>query len=319
MLATWRLLRCNPWSHGGVDYVEDARRCPEDERRIERSRPQVLAFSSPLQPLEHILQPVLDLAARVCRPRLGVVDRRPDDHRPDRARPADGAADPLDAEPAGARAGDEGDPAEVEARQAAAERRADEVLQGEQDQPGGVVPADRRPDPGLHLALPRAAPLRATRAADYGGSLDWLHLVDITEPVRHGWGPLLLVIYVLSQLSSWYMSTTMQGAQRWMLMVLPVVFVPVPDQLPVRPDDLLADDEPVDDGPGRDHAPADPEARAARRSGARARLRKRSRQPASGNGAPQGSAKAGAGAAGRKPSPARRGASSESAAAAAER
>ena len=20
-LATWRLLRCNPWSHGGVDYV----------------------------------------------------------------------------------------------------------------------------------------------------------------------------------------------------------------------------------------------------------------------------------------------------------
>ena len=59
------------------------------------------------------------------------------------------------------------------------------------------------------------------------GSLDWLHLVDITEPVRHGWGPLLLVIYVVSQLtSSWYMSTTMQGAQRWMLMVLPVAFVP---------------------------------------------------------------------------------------------
>jgi YidC/Oxa1 family membrane protein insertase len=61
----------------------------------------------------------------------------------------------------------------------------------------------------------------------YGGSLDWLHLVNITEPVRHGWGPLLLVIYVISQLtSSWYMSTTMQGAQRWMLMVLPVAFVP---------------------------------------------------------------------------------------------
>jgi YidC/Oxa1 family membrane protein insertase len=61
----------------------------------------------------------------------------------------------------------------------------------------------------------------------YGGSLDWLHLVNITQPVKHGWGPLLLVIYVLSQLtSSWYMSTTMQGAQRWMLLVLPVVFVP---------------------------------------------------------------------------------------------
>jgi uncharacterized protein len=22
VLAGWRLLRCNPWSHGGVDYVE---------------------------------------------------------------------------------------------------------------------------------------------------------------------------------------------------------------------------------------------------------------------------------------------------------
>jgi putative membrane protein insertion efficiency factor len=24
-LAAWRLLRCNPWSHGGVDYVEQQR------------------------------------------------------------------------------------------------------------------------------------------------------------------------------------------------------------------------------------------------------------------------------------------------------
>jgi uncharacterized protein len=23
ILAGWRLLRCNPWSHGGVDFVED--------------------------------------------------------------------------------------------------------------------------------------------------------------------------------------------------------------------------------------------------------------------------------------------------------
>jgi len=58
-------------------------------------------------------------------------------------------------------------------------------------------------------------------------TLRWLDLVNITEPVRHGWGPLLLVIYVISQLtSSWYMSTAMQGAQRWMMMVLPVFFVP---------------------------------------------------------------------------------------------
>jgi putative membrane protein insertion efficiency factor len=23
VLAAWRLLRCNPWSHGGLDFVED--------------------------------------------------------------------------------------------------------------------------------------------------------------------------------------------------------------------------------------------------------------------------------------------------------
>lgn len=58
-------------------------------------------------------------------------------------------------------------------------------------------------------------------------TLDWLGLVNITDPVRHGWGPLLLVIYVVSQLtSSWFMSTTMQGAQRVLMLVLPVFFVP---------------------------------------------------------------------------------------------
>jgi putative membrane protein insertion efficiency factor len=25
VLAGWRLLRCNPWSHGGVDYPRDQR------------------------------------------------------------------------------------------------------------------------------------------------------------------------------------------------------------------------------------------------------------------------------------------------------
>jgi len=25
VLAGWRLLRCNPWSHGGVDYAKDQR------------------------------------------------------------------------------------------------------------------------------------------------------------------------------------------------------------------------------------------------------------------------------------------------------
>jgi uncharacterized protein len=32
VLAVWRLLRCNPWSHGGVDFVED--------QKLFRSRPE---------------------------------------------------------------------------------------------------------------------------------------------------------------------------------------------------------------------------------------------------------------------------------------
>ena len=61
-----------------------------------------------------------------------------------------------------------------------------------------------------------------------GDSLTWLHLVNITEHTNIGWGPLLLVIYVASQLTSTYlMSNQMQSnAQRVMIMVLPVVFIP---------------------------------------------------------------------------------------------
>jgi uncharacterized protein len=28
LLAAWRVLRCNPWSHGGVDYAHDQRAFP---------------------------------------------------------------------------------------------------------------------------------------------------------------------------------------------------------------------------------------------------------------------------------------------------
>jgi YidC/Oxa1 family membrane protein insertase len=59
-------------------------------------------------------------------------------------------------------------------------------------------------------------------------TLQWLNLVDITEPTKDGWGPVLIVIYVISQLTStWLMSTQMQAAaQRVMIMVLPIVFIP---------------------------------------------------------------------------------------------
>ena len=58
-------------------------------------------------------------------------------------------------------------------------------------------------------------------------TLEFLGLVDITEPTIDGWGPLLLVVYVASQLtSSYYMSASMQRSQRILLLVLPIVFIP---------------------------------------------------------------------------------------------
>jgi len=61
-----------------------------------------------------------------------------------------------------------------------------------------------------------------------GSSLHWLGLVNITEPVKSGWGPVLIAVYVASQLLSTYlMATSMQSqAQRIMIMVLPIVFLP---------------------------------------------------------------------------------------------
>jgi YidC/Oxa1 family membrane protein insertase len=59
------------------------------------------------------------------------------------------------------------------------------------------------------------------------GGLEWLGLVDITEDTLVGWGPVLLVVYVISQLTSTYlMSQQMQKAQRILMLVLPIVFIP---------------------------------------------------------------------------------------------
>jgi len=57
--------------------------------------------------------------------------------------------------------------------------------------------------------------------------LEWLNLITITENTKVGWGPLLIVCYAVSQLTSSYlMSTTMQTAQRVMLLILPIAFIP---------------------------------------------------------------------------------------------
>jgi uncharacterized protein len=39
VLASWRVLRCNPWSHGGIDLVED--------QKLFRARPQAGVHSHP--------------------------------------------------------------------------------------------------------------------------------------------------------------------------------------------------------------------------------------------------------------------------------
>jgi YidC/Oxa1 family membrane protein insertase len=63
---------------------------------------------------------------------------------------------------------------------------------------------------------------------DFVSELEWLNLVNITADTVDGWGPLLLVVYVISQLTStWLMSTSMQSAaQRWLIMALPILFIP---------------------------------------------------------------------------------------------
>ena len=60
-----------------------------------------------------------------------------------------------------------------------------------------------------------------------GDSLEWLGLIDITEPASQGWGVLLLVIYIASQLASTYfMSATMERTQRLIFFALPFLFIP---------------------------------------------------------------------------------------------
>jgi len=60
-----------------------------------------------------------------------------------------------------------------------------------------------------------------------GSSREFLGLVDITQDTLVGWGPVLLVVYVISQLtSSYFMTATMQKAQRILMLVLPIVFIP---------------------------------------------------------------------------------------------
>ncbi len=62
------------------------------------------------------------------------------------------------------------------------------------------------------------------------GDLSWLHVVpSVADNVLSHWsGYLLLFIYAASQISSTYfMSATMDKTQRWIMMVLPIAFIPL--------------------------------------------------------------------------------------------
>jgi YidC/Oxa1 family membrane protein insertase len=68
------------------------------------------------------------------------------------------------------------------------------------------------------------------------GDLSWLHFVpNITRHANSHWsGWVLLAIYVASQVASTYfMSGTMQKSQRYLMMVLPFVFIPFILKFPI--------------------------------------------------------------------------------------
>ena len=253
------ILRCNPWSHGGVDYAESAtllRRRDGAPRGM-----SLLAFTNPLQPLEQLLQHVLiwlhenvgfswgwSIVVLTVLVRILLV--------PITVRQIHSMQNLQAHAP---------EMKEIQKKWKHDKQRQNEELMAFYRENKINPAASCLP---IVLQIPIFISLfYVLRNFDdkvlpiYGGSVDWLHLVDITQPVKDGWGPLLLVIYVASQLSSsYFMSTTMQGAQRVMLMVLPIVFVPFILNFPLRLDALLADDQPVDDGPGARDPQADAEA-----------------------------------------------------------
>jgi YidC/Oxa1 family membrane protein insertase len=68
-----------------------------------------------------------------------------------------------------------------------------------------------------------------------GGDLSWLGVVpSIADPVLDHWsGYLLLFIYAASQIASTYfMSATMDKTQRWIMMGLPIAFIPLISRFP---------------------------------------------------------------------------------------
>src|SRR5712691_5176195 len=192
-------------------------------------------------------------------PAVGVVDRRADGDRADVARTADRAPDPLDAEHAALRAPDEGDPEEVQGRPAEAQRGADEVLQGEQHQPGRLVPAAPSAVPRLHRPLLHVAHVREASAGRKP------LVVALRAEYRCARNNVLVRIRPSGGLRREPARVdVLHGRDDAALAarddVLPSVRLHRRDRaLSDWARSLLDDDEPVDRRPGADHAATDPE------------------------------------------------------------
>ena len=177
--SRWRLLRCNPWSHGGVDYASrdqrsllgDLRQHPHAARGPPHHRPRLPprgrsvsrgpGRSSALTLIVRIL--LVPLTVRQIHSMQNLQAHAPEMKEIQRKYKHD--------------------------RQKL-QRGADEVLPGEQDQPGRFVPAVCCAVPDLHRALLRPPGLRGrTMLPDVSGvELGWLGLVpDITANTRTHW------------------------------------------------------------------------------------------------------------------------------------
>ena len=96
-----------------------------------------------------------------------------------------------------------------------------------QHQPGRLVRADPPPDPGLHLALPGAEALHLGHELPAGGQPRVARADQHPRAGERRLGPLLLVIYIGSQLASTYfMSATVDRTQRLIFFALPFLFIP---------------------------------------------------------------------------------------------
>ena len=166
IVAGWRLLRCNPFSAGGIDDVCDrtlfrghGHATPVADAGEASSMSFLIA--NPLQPLIDLANTVLvflhDLGLR-----LRDGDRAADLHHA-RADPAAlDQADPLDAGPVGPLASDQGGPGEVQGRPPAHAARDDGDVPEEQRQPVRLLPAAAAAATRLPLAL-LSAPKRRFR------------------------------------------------------------------------------------------------------------------------------------------------------------